>query len=175
MLQDKVGALTGDMKAVTAPSIAPPSPVIAADTGTQRRLQKIADNTGGMLDETKKRIGPGDIVFKNLPRALAVHGAWQEAQSTPGANLAQLSGRPVIAAASAPIKPAAEIQAIGGQSSKPASRTAQNTAPDEMHIHIHMHGNFSNDAHDIARMVADAVGAELNKRSRTGSSFRDKD
>ncbi|EKG2069728.1 phage tail tape measure protein [Citrobacter sp. RHB20-C16] len=175
MLQDKVGALTGDIKAATAPAIAPPSPVIAADTGTQRRLQKIADNTGGMLDETKKRIGPGDIVFKNLPRALAVHGAWQEAQSTLGANLAQLSGRPVIAAASAPIKPAAEMQAIGGQSSKQASRLAQNTAPDEMHIHIHMHGNFSNDARDIARMVADAVGAEFNKRSRTGSSFRDKD
>ena len=153
----------------------PPSPVIAADTGTQRRLQKIADNTGGMLDETKKRIGPGDIVFKNLPRALAVHGAWQEAQSTPGANLAQLSARPVIAAASAPIKPAAEVQAIGGQSSKQVSGPAQNTAPDEMHIHIHMHGNFSNDARDIARMVADAVGAELNKRSRSGSSFRDND
>ncbi|HCL8255232.1 TPA: phage tail tape measure protein [Escherichia coli] len=153
----------------------PPSPVIAADTGTQRRLQKIADNTGGMLDETKKRIGPGDIVFKNLPRALAVHGAWQEAQSAPGANLAQLSARPVIAAASAPIKPAAEVQAIGGQSSKQASKPAQNTAPDEMHIHIHMHGNLSNDARDIARMVADAVGAELNKRSRSGSSFRDND
>ena len=175
MLQDKVGALTGDIKAATAPAITPPSPVIAADTGTQRRLQKIADNTGGMLDETKKRIGPGDIVFKNLPRALAVHGAWQETQSPPVANLAQLSARPVIAAASAPIKPAAEMQAIGGQSSKQASRLAQNTAPDEMHIHIHMHGNFSNDARDIARMVADAVGAEFNKRSRTGSSFRDKD
>lgn len=175
MLQDKVSALTGDVKAVTAPPIAPPSPVIAADTGTQRRLQKIADNTGGMLDETKKRIGPGDIVFKNLPRALAVHGAWQEAQSTPGANLAQLSARPAITAASAPIKPAAEVQAIGGQSSKQASRPTQNTAPDEMHIHIHMHGNLSNDARDIARMVGEAVVAELNKRSRSGSSFRDKD
>lgn len=153
----------------------PPSPVIAADTGTQRRLQKIADNTGGMLDETKKRIGPGDIVFKNLPRALAVHGAWQEAQSAPGANLAQLSARPVIAAASAPIKPAAEVQAIGGQSSKQASKPAQNTAPDEMHIHIHIHGNFSNDARDIARVAAEAVRAELNKRSRSGSSFRDND
>ncbi|MEX3307180.1 phage tail tape measure protein [Escherichia coli] len=153
----------------------PPSPVIAADTGTQRRLQKIADNTGGMLDETKKRIGPGDIVFKNLPRALAVHGAWQEAQSAPGANLAQLSARPVIAAASAPIKPAAEVQAIGGQSSKQASKPAQNTAPDEIHIHIHMHGNFSNDARDIARVAAEAVRAELNKRSRSGSSFRDND
>lgn len=175
MLQDKVGTLTVDMKAVTAPPIAPPSPVIAVDTGTQRRLQKIADNTGGMLDATKKRIGPGDIVFKNLPRALAVHGAWQEAQSTPGANLAQLSARPVIAAASAPIKPAVEVQAISGQSSKQASKPAQNTAPDEIHIHIHMHGDLSNDARDIARMVTDAVGAELNKRSRSGSSFRDKD
>ncbi len=173
MLQDKVGALTGDVKAVTAPPIAPPSPVIAADTGTQRRLQKIADNTGGMLDETKKRIGPGDIVFKNLPRALAVHGAWQEAQSTQGANLTQLSGRPVIAAASAPIKPAAEIQAIGGQSRKQISRSAQNTTPDEMHIHIHMHGNFSNNARDIARMTADAVQAEFNKRFRSRSSFSD--
>lgn len=175
MLQDKVGTLTVDMKAVTAPPIAPPSPVIAVDTGTQRRLQKIADNTGGMLDATKKRIGPGDIVFKNLPRALAVHGAWQEAQSPPGANLAQLSARPVIAAASAPIKPAVEVQAISGQSSKQASKPAQNTAPDEIHIHIHMHGDLSNDARDIARMVTDAVGAELNKRSRSGSSFRDKD
>lgn len=151
----------------------PPSPVIATDTGTQRRLQKIADNTGGMLDETKKRIGPGDIVFKNLPRALAVHGAWQEAQSTPGANLAQLSGRPVIAAASAPIKPAAEIVAIGGQANKQASRPAQNATPEEMHIHIHLHGNFSNEAQDIARMTADAVQTEFNKRFRSRSSFRD--
>ncbi len=42
-----------------------------------RRLSKIADNTGKLVDETK-RIGPGDIVFKNLPRALAVRGEWQE-------------------------------------------------------------------------------------------------
>lgn len=174
MLQDKVSALTGDVKAATTPPIAPPSPIIAADTGTQRRLQNIADNTGGMLDETKKqRIGPGDIVFKNLPRALAVHGAWQEAQSTPGANLAQLSGRPAIAAASAPIKPAAEILAIGGQSGKQASQPAQNATPEEMHIHIHLHGNFANDAREIARMVADAAEAEFNKRSRSRGSFRD--
>jgi TP901 family phage tail tape measure protein len=173
LLQDKIGALTGDVKAATTPPIEPPSPVLAANTETQRRLQKISDNTGGMLNETKKRIGPGDIVFKNLPRALAVHGAWQEAQSTPGANLAQLSGRPVIAAASAPIKPAAEIQAIGGQTSQQASRPAQNTTPEEMHIHIHLHGNFSNEAQDIARMTADAVQTEFNKRFRSRSSFRD--
>lgn len=174
MLQDKVSALTGDVKAVTAPPIAPPSPVIAADTGTQRRLQNIADNTGGMLDETQKqRIGPGDIVFKNLPKALAVHGAWQEAQSTPGASLAQLSTRPAIASASVPIKPAPASLPIGGQGGKQASRQAQSGAPDEIHIHVHLHGNFSNEARDIARMVADAAEAEFNKRSRSRSSFRD--
>lgn len=93
-LQDKVLALTGDVKSATAKPITAPKPPtmpamptlsrLAADSGqkgTQRRLQKIADNTGGLLDETKKRIGPGDIVFKNLPRALAVRGAWQEQRS----------------------------------------------------------------------------------------------
>lgn len=174
MLRDKVSALTGDVKAVTAPPIAPPSPVIAADTGTQRRLQNIADNTGGMLDETKKqRIGPGDIVFKNLPKALAVHGAWREAQSTPGASLAQLSTRPAIASASVPIKPAPASPPIGGQSGKQASRPARDTMPDEVHIHLHLHGNFSNEARDIARIAADAVEAEFNKRLRSRSSFRD--
>ncbi|KFB91709.1 putative phage tail tape measure protein, partial [Trabulsiella guamensis ATCC 49490] len=33
---------------------------------TGRKLGEIADNTKGMLDETRKRIGPGDIVFKDL-------------------------------------------------------------------------------------------------------------
>ncbi|MCJ1131740.1 phage tail tape measure protein, partial [Escherichia coli] len=49
-------------------------PLTDNNTGTLRRLSKIADNTGKLVDETKKRIGPGDIVFKNLPRALAVRG-----------------------------------------------------------------------------------------------------
>lgn len=46
-----------------------------------RRLNKIVDNTGGLLDEAKqakKRTGPGDIIFKNLPEALAVRGEWKE-------------------------------------------------------------------------------------------------
>ncbi|STE55303.1 tail fiber protein of prophage CP-933T [Escherichia coli] len=54
------------------------------------RLSKIADNTGKLVDETKKRIGPGDIVFKNLPRALAVRGEWQERK------IAQVSKPPAI-------------------------------------------------------------------------------
>lgn len=57
-------------------------PVIAGDNGTLRRLNSIADNTKATANNTKK-IGPGDIVFKNLPRALALRGAYQEARVIP--------------------------------------------------------------------------------------------
>ncbi|MDK3206258.1 hypothetical protein, partial [Escherichia coli] len=53
-------------------------------TGTQRRLQSIADNTKATADNTKK-VGPGDIIFKNLPRALALRGGYQEARVIPQA------------------------------------------------------------------------------------------
>lgn len=50
---------------------APPPNVLGGNSGTERRLGQIADNTKGLLDEEKrKRIGPGDIVFKNLPQPL---------------------------------------------------------------------------------------------------------
>ncbi|HCN3270915.1 TPA: phage tail tape measure protein, partial [Klebsiella michiganensis] len=52
------------------------------DNGTLRRLNSIADNTKATANNTKK-IGPGDIVFKNLPRALALRGAYQEARVIP--------------------------------------------------------------------------------------------
>ncbi|STL62021.1 tail fiber protein of prophage CP-933T [Escherichia coli] len=47
----------------------------------------------------KKRIGPGDIVFKNLPRALAVRGEWQERK------IAQVS-KPAPAITITPVVPA---------------------------------------------------------------------
>ena len=62
-----------------APPAASP---LSGNTGTQRRLQSIADNTKAIADNTKK-VGPGDIIFKNLPRALALRGAYQEARVTP--------------------------------------------------------------------------------------------
>lgn len=157
------------------PEITPPSAIVGSETGTQRRLQKIADNTSGMLDETKKqRIGPGDIVFKNLPQALAVHGAWQEARSTPGANMAQLSARPVIAGASAPIKAPAISPAVSQPGRYERSPQTQSAASfGEMHVHVHLHGNFTDNARDIARMTADAVQAEFDKRFRSRSRFSD--
>ncbi|MGR8795520.1 phage tail tape measure protein [Klebsiella variicola subsp. variicola] len=57
-------------------------PVITGDNGTLRRLSNIADNTKATANNTKK-IGPGDIVFKNLPRALALRGPYQEARVIP--------------------------------------------------------------------------------------------
>lgn len=50
--------------------------------GTLRRLKGIEDNTKSTADNTKK-IGPGDIIFKNLPAALALRGAYQEARVIP--------------------------------------------------------------------------------------------
>ncbi|EJT6877933.1 phage tail tape measure protein, partial [Escherichia coli] len=90
ILQDKVALLQGDLAKINPPKPVENSngtggdkpkdnkPLTDSNTGTLRRLSKIADNTGKLVDETKKRIGPGDIVFKNLPRALAVRGEWQE-------------------------------------------------------------------------------------------------
>ncbi|MCV5185712.1 hypothetical protein OFB79_26205, partial [Escherichia coli] len=81
ILQDKVALLQGDLAKINPPKSAETGtggdkpkdnkPLTDNNTGTLRRLSKIADNTGKLVDETKKRIGPGDIVFKNLPRALA--------------------------------------------------------------------------------------------------------
>jgi phage protein U len=51
-------------------------------TGVQGHLKNIDTNTKATANNTKK-IGPGDIVFKNLPRALALRGAYQEARVIP--------------------------------------------------------------------------------------------
>ncbi|MEB6540305.1 phage tail tape measure protein [Serratia plymuthica] len=72
--------------ATVDPKLGAPPPILTGDTGTQRRLNEIAGSTKATADNTKaatKRIGPGDIVFKNLPQALALRGAYQEARVMP--------------------------------------------------------------------------------------------
>ncbi|ENI9428793.1 phage tail tape measure protein, partial [Escherichia coli] len=78
ILQDKVALLQGDLAKINPPkpvengngtggdNSKDNKPLTDSNTGTLRRLSKIADNTGKLVEETKKRIGPGDIVFKNL-------------------------------------------------------------------------------------------------------------
>ncbi|MEI7187346.1 phage tail tape measure protein [Dickeya dianthicola] len=178
-LQGLVANLTGDLKeATTAPPPAP-KPPLTGDSGTQRRLQKIADNTGGVLEETKKRIGPGDIVFKNLPKALAVRGEWQEsrltggtpsAPSQPAQTMQALSDRPAVVAATQPVK-----QADASPVGRPASR-APAASGFNGEIHIHLHGVERQDARELGRIVADAVSAELARRDRLQrGSFRDRE
>ncbi|ENP2354413.1 phage tail tape measure protein, partial [Escherichia coli] len=111
ILQDKVALLQGDLAKINPPKPVENGngtggdnpkdnkPLTDSNTGTLRRLSKIADNTGRLVDVTKKRIGPGDIVFKNLPRALAVRGEWQERK------IAQVS-KPAPAINITPVVPA---------------------------------------------------------------------
>ncbi|ENG6628045.1 phage tail tape measure protein, partial [Escherichia coli] len=111
ILQDKVALLQGDLAKINPPKPVENGngtggdnpkdnkPLTDSNTGTLRRLSKIADNTGKLVEETKKRIGPGDIVFKNLPRALAVRGEWQERK------IAQVS-KPAPAINITPVVPA---------------------------------------------------------------------
>ncbi|HDP6554638.1 TPA: phage tail tape measure protein [Escherichia coli] len=101
LLNEKAAMLLADVNVINPPQNdkdkKPPVPAPAAtapltgeNTGTMRRLNKIVDNTGGLLDEAKqakKRTGPGDIIFKNLPEALAVRGEWKEERFNRAASL----------------------------------------------------------------------------------------
>ncbi|STM21174.1 tail protein (modular protein) [Escherichia coli] len=95
LLQGKLSLLQGDVNAIISPAKpvdgndkgnngGKPSVINDGTSGVLRRLKGIEGNTSGMLQEARKRIGPGDIVFKNLPRALAVRGQWNEPTVAPG-------------------------------------------------------------------------------------------
>ncbi|EOC7888940.1 phage tail tape measure protein, partial [Escherichia coli] len=162
ILQDKVALLQGDLAKINPPKPVENGngtggdkpkdnkPLTDSNTGTLRRLSKIADNTGKLVDETKKRIGPGDIVFKNLPRALAVRGEWQERK------IAQVS-KPAPAINITPVVPAPlppALVPVVAASSRPVAEairspvasvpvTSRNREPvasgfgGEIHVHLH--------------------------------------
>ncbi|HGU5541195.1 TPA: phage tail tape measure protein, partial [Escherichia coli] len=199
ILQDKVALLQGDLAKIN-----PPKPVengngtggdkpkdnkpfTDSNTGTLRRLSKIADNTGKLVDETKKRIGPGDIVFKNLPRALAVRGEWQERKSAQVSKPASAINItpvvptplppalvPVVAASSRPVAEAIRSPVA----SVPA--TSRNREPVVSgfggEIHVHLHNVVTQNPRELAKLVGEMVRAEMERRARAGrGSFCDKD
>lgn len=142
---------------------------LTPDQGTLRRLNNIADNTKSIADNTK-RIGPGDIVFKNLPRALAVRGEWQESRLAASRITVAPKLAPVVAAASRPVVEAIR-RPVGGNSGRTAA--AVGFGGD---IHVHLHNVVTQNPRELARMVGEAVKAELNKLTRTGrASFLDSD
>lgn len=151
---------------------APPPNVLGGNSGTERRLGQIADNTKGLLDEEKrKRIGPGDIVFKNLPPAFAVRGEWQESRLV----RQSVSARPVIAAGEPLIK---QTQAWQPVRRNQRAHTAAAASGDSFSgdIHVHLHGIQSSNLRELARLVGEAVRAEIDKQQRAArGSFRDHD
>lgn len=199
VLQDKVALLQGDLAKINPPKPVENGngtggdkpkdnkPLTDSNTGTLRRLSKIADNTGKLVDETKKRIGPGDIVFKNLPRALAVRGEWQErkiaqvSKPAPAINITPVVPAPlppalvpVVAASSRPVAEAIRSPVA----SVPA--TSRNREPAVSgfggEIHVHLHNVVTQNPRELAKLVGEMVRAEMERRARAGrGSFYDKD
>lgn len=150
---------------------APPD-VLGGNSGTERRLGQIADNTKGLLDEEKrKRVGPGDIVFKNLPPALAVRGEWQESRLV----RQSVSARPIIAAGEPVVLQAPALKPVRRDEVKRAAAAAQGGVFSG-EIHVHLHDVRSDNPRELARLVGEAVRAEMDKRRRADrGSFRDND
>ncbi|ENU0826704.1 phage tail tape measure protein [Salmonella enterica] len=176
LLNAKVSLLVGDLakvapKKTDTGTTTPPGTdkPLTPDQGTLRRLSNIADNTKATADNTK-RIGPGDIVFKNLPRALAVRGEWRESRLAASRITVAPKLAPVVAAASRPVVEAIR-RPVGGNSGRTAA--AVGFGGD---IHVHLHNVVTQNPRELARMVGEAVKAELNKLTRTGrASFLDSD
>lgn len=196
LLQGKLSLLQGDVNAIITPAKpvdgngdkggkwgndengGKPSVINDGTSGVLRRLKGIEGNTSGMLQEARKRIGPGDIVFKNLPRALAVRGQWNEPTVAPGLPpvpafspvspvVSPDTSRPVEVKQWAPVSP----------SSGSASR-ASAPAPSPVfdgEIHVHLHNVVTQNPRDLARMVGEAVREEIRRQSGGINSFRDRD
>ncbi|EPP2563511.1 phage tail tape measure protein, partial [Escherichia coli] len=187
ILRDKVALLQGDLAKINPPKPVENGngtggdkpkdnkPLTDSNTGTLRRLSKIADNTGKLVDETKKRIGPGDIVFKNLPRALAVRGEWQERK------IAQVS-KPAPAINITPVVPAPlppALVPVVAVSSRPVAEairspvasvpvTSRNREPVASgfggEIHVHLHNVVTQNPRELAKLVGEMVRAEMERR-----------
>ncbi|HHI2418695.1 TPA: phage tail tape measure protein [Escherichia coli] len=199
ILQDKVALLQGDLAKINPPKPVENGngtggdnpkdnkPLTDSNTGTLRRLSKIADNTGKLVEETKKRIGPGDIVFKNLPRALAVRGEWQErkiaqvSKPAPAINITPVVPAPlppalvpVVAANSRPVAEAIRSPVV----SVPAASRNREPAVSRFggEIHVHLHNVVTQNPRELAKLVGEMVRAEMERRARAGrGSFYDKD
>lgn len=149
-----------DTPAKTPPAVTTP-PVIP-ESGTARRLKEISDNTKTTADNTKK-IDPGDIVFKNLPQALALRGAYQEArvitQPVPGVAASAAGG--VLSV------PAATQRAVAAPVAAPPAAPV---------FQINFNDVGSKSVPELEKMVRDAVRDALATTNRANrGSFRDRD
>lgn len=87
ILQDKVALLQGDLAKINPPKPAENGngtggdkpkdnkPLTDSNTGTLRRLSKIADNTGKLVDETKNALVPAILSLRTCPAHLLFVGS----------------------------------------------------------------------------------------------------
>ncbi len=115
--------------------------------------------------------GQGDIVFKNLPPALAVRGEWQESKLV----RQSVSARPVIAAGEPLIKQTPAWQTVRRDDVARLASAAQ-SGGFSGEIHVHLHNVRSDNPRELARLVGEAVRTEIDKQQRAArGSFRDND
>ncbi|EHX39513.1 putative phage tail tape measure domain protein [Escherichia coli DEC12E] len=87
ILQDKVALLQGDLAKINLPKPVENGngtggdkpkdnkPLTDSNTGTLRRLSKIADNTGRLVDETKNALAPAILSLRTCPAHLLFVGS----------------------------------------------------------------------------------------------------
>ncbi len=146
------------------PSVAsPPSPLGGNSGGIQGHLKNIDTNTKATANNTKK-VGPGDIVFKNLPRALALRGAYQEARIIP---------QPV---------PRVSAAAVGGVLSVPTATQGATSAPVAASsgaapfFQLVFNDVGKRSDQELEKMVRNAVrDAMASTRKTNRGSFRDRE
>lgn len=146
------------------PSVASPSSPLGGNSGgVQDHLKNIDTNTKATANNTKK-VGPGDIVFKNLPRALALRGAYQEARVIP-----QPVPRVSAAAAGGVLSVPTATQ---GATSVPVA--ASSGAAPFFQLVFNDVGKRSDQ--ELEKMVRNAVrDAMVNTRKTNRGSFRDRE
>lgn len=181
LLKGKVDALQATVQAIAPAQPAAQSTlqhttiIKAEDKPGHQLLNRIANNTSDQLKETRKRIGPGDIVFRNLPRALAVRGEWREpTDGMMSGRSIGLAGVPTVAEVrTEPALASAGTLTKTEASGMPSIRNDSISIGD---IHVHLHGVTTQDPQALAKMVGDAVRAELERQARARrGSYRDAD
>ncbi|HGT3426941.1 MULTISPECIES: phage tail tape measure protein [Klebsiella] len=146
------------------PSVASPSsPLSGNNGGVQGHLKNIDTNTKATANNTKK-VGPGDIVFKNLPRALALRGPYQEARVIP---------QPV---------PRVSAAAAGGVLSVPTATQGSTSAPVAAasgaapFFQLVFNDVGKRSDQELEKMVRNAVRDLMaNTRKTNRGSFRDRE
>lgn len=152
-------------------------PLTDSNTGTLRRLSKIADNTGKLVDETKNALAPAILSLRTCPAHLLFVGSGRSGRLrrsvSPAINITPAVPAPlppalvpVVAASSRPVAEAIRSPVA----SVPV--TSRNREPVASgfggEIHVHLHNVVTQNPRELAKLVGEMVRAEMERRARAG-------